>query len=78
MDAKLISVNGIYNINNTMINKKSTKLPIFWSSKVTEGYKRNVIIGGLHRSKRISMNFSEKVKYTRTIFADTLPIMFCG
>ena len=42
LDEKLFFVNGIY---YSMLNRKSTKLPIAWSSKVRKFYKRNIING---------------------------------
>ena len=65
LDTKLILVNDIY---STMVNRKSTKLPIPWSSKVPKRYKRNAIIGDLHQSKRISMNFADEVKHIKSKF----------
>ena len=49
-----------------MVKRKSTKLPIAWSSKLPEHYK--YYIGDLHWSKRISMNFTDEVKLFKTIF----------
>lgn len=49
-----------------MADRKSTKLPITWSSKVPKRYKGSSIIGDLHRSKRISMNFADEVKHIKT------------
>lgn len=49
LDAKLICVNGIY---NTMVNRKPTKLPMAWSTKMPRRYKSNTFIGELHWSKR--------------------------
>ena len=37
---------------------KDTKLPFHWSSAVPKKYKRNIIVGELHRAKRISSDFS--------------------
>ena len=51
-----------------MVNRKSTKLPITWSSEVPKRYHRNAIIGDLHRLKRISMNVADKVKHIKTKF----------
>ena len=48
-----------------MVNKKETKLPSHWSSKIPKRYKRNVIIGDLHRAKRISTNFPAEVEYIK-------------
>ena len=39
LDASLICFNGIY---NTMINRKSTKSPFAWSSKVPKHFKRTL------------------------------------
>ena len=55
-------VNSIY---NTMVNINSIKLPTTWWSKVPKPYKRNTIIGDLHRSKRTAMNFRDKVKHSK-------------
>ena len=51
-----------------MVNRKSTKLPIPWLSKVPKHYQRNAINGDLHRSKRVLMNVVEKAKYIKTKF----------
>lgn len=40
LNMKLICINGIY---NTIISRKSTKLPILWLSKAPNHYKRNAI-----------------------------------
>ena len=51
-----------------MLNRKSTKLLIAWSSKVAKSYIRNIIIWDLHRSNRISMYLADEVKYMKTKF----------
>ena len=61
----LIFVHGIY---NTMVNRKSVKLPTAWSSKLPKRYKRNTITSNLHQSKKISMNFADEVKHIKTKF----------
>ena len=38
------------------------KVPFHWSSKVPKKYKRGIIIGELHRAKRISTNFDVEIK----------------
>ena len=52
---------------------KETKLPIPWSSKVPKRYKRNVVVGDLHRTKRIGFDFDQevtniKMKYRKADF----------
>ena len=41
---------------------KETKLPTPWNSKIPKKYKRNVIIGDLHRSKQLSTDFTKEKK----------------
>ena len=49
LDTKLSIINGKV---STSVNRKTTKLPVPWSSRIPKRYKRNAIIGDLHRSKR--------------------------
>ena len=35
-------------MTNTKANRKQTKLPIIWSSKIPQLYKRNALIEDLH------------------------------
>jgi len=65
LDTKLICVNGVY---KTMVNRKETKLPIHWSSKIPKRYKRNSVLGDLHRAKRISSDFQTEVIYIKNKF----------
>ena len=51
--------NGIYNFK---VHRKTTKQPTHWSSKIPKRYKRNMILGDLHRSLRISSDFNEEIK----------------
>ena len=44
----------------TSVHRKETKLPTPWKSKITKKYKRNLIIRDLHRSKRISTDFTKE------------------
>ena len=63
LDTKLIlNSNGTY---ETLVYRKSSKLPTPWTSKVPKRYKRNNILGDLHRSKRISSNFNQEVEVIR-------------
>ena len=43
-------------------------MPFHWTSTVPKIYKRNIIIGELYRSKRISSDFNEEVKRIRLKF----------
>ena len=52
--------NGIYDFK---VYRKTTKQPTHWSSKTPKRYKRNKILGHLHRSNHISSNFSEKIRF---------------
>ena len=46
--------NGII---ETLVEVKESKIPNHWSPAVPKSYKRNVILGGLHRAHKISSNF---------------------
>ena len=46
----------------TLVHHKENKLLIPWDSKIPKKYRRNVIIGGLHRSKQISSDFTRKLR----------------
>ena len=65
LDTKLICQNGFY---VTRVNRKKTKLPIPWSSKIPKRYKRNTILGDLHRSKRISTSFEDEIQCIKQKF----------
>ena len=41
--------------------QKENKKPIHWNSAVPKSYKRNVIIGDVHRAKRISCDFDYEI-----------------
>ena len=45
------------------VHRKRGKLPVHWHSQVPIKWKRNCIIGALHRAKRISTNFNNEVKH---------------
>ena len=38
------------------------KLPVHWTSKIPVKYKRNAIIGELHRAKKTTSNFDTEIK----------------
>ena len=59
LDTKIINNKG--NIT-TEDFRKISKLPVHWSSRVPKLYKRNAVIGDLHRSKRISSNLKWRLK----------------
>ena len=65
LDTKLIRQNGFY---VTRVNRKKTKLPIPWSSKIPKRYKRNTILGDLHHSKRISTSFEDEIRCIKQKF----------
>ena len=46
----------------TKVYRKPNKLPLHWFSKTPIRYKRNAIIGDLHRSKRISSHYDDEVE----------------
>ena len=51
----------------TEVFRKTSKLPVYWP-RVPKRYKRNAVIGDLHRSKRISSNFEMKIKVIKLKF----------
>ena len=66
LDTKLCLLpDGTY---HKTVHHKTTKLPVHWSSKVPKRYKRNSILGDLHRAKRISDNFSTEVSKIKQKF----------
>ena len=53
--------------------QKENKKPIHWNSAVPKSYKRNVIIGDVHRAKRISCDFDYEIsviksKYIKAVY----------
>ena len=50
----------LYNaLNSYSLN--SLKLPVHWTSKIPVRYKRNAIIGELHRAQKIASNFDIEI-----------------
>ena len=67
LDTKLLKkTDGTY---ETLVYRKTSKMPNHWSSKVPKRYKRNNILGDLHRSKRISSNFHQEINEIRTKYS---------
>ena len=52
----------------TFVHRKESKLPVPWESKVPKHYKRNTLLGELHRAKKISSNFQKEVKNNKEKF----------
>ena len=65
LDTNLEFENGIL---ITSVHCKETKLPTSWNSKIPKKYKCNVIIGDLHRSKRISTDFTKEKSIIKNKF----------
>ena len=54
LDVEIMIKNGVI---ETSVAVKEFKIPNHWSSAVPKKYKRNMILGGLHRAHKISSNF---------------------
>ena len=54
LDTEIMIKNGII---ETSVVVKESKIPNHWSSAVPKKYKRNAILGDLHRAHKISSNF---------------------
>ena len=70
MDTKIIIKNGIIEASAVV---KESKIPNHWSLAVPKKYKRNAILGNLHRAHKIFSNFELekqhiKKKYLRANF----------
>ena len=46
----------------TKVYTRSSKFPVYWSSKIPLRYKHNAITGELHRANKIASNFSNEAK----------------
>ena len=46
----------------TQVYDKMKELPVHWTSKIPVRYKRNAILGELHRAKKIASNFDIEIK----------------
>ena len=65
LDTKII--NNKNNITTEVVGKTS-KLPVHLLFRVSKWYKRNALIGDLHRSKRLSSNFEMEIKVIKRKF----------
>ena len=71
LDTKIIRSNGkiITQVYNNM-----KKLPVHWASKTPVRYKRNAIIGELHRAKKIASNFDIEIKrIVKNLYSSRIP-----
>ena len=59
------------NTMSCMVYPKDSKLPFHWSSAVPKSYKRNIILGELHRAKRFSSNFNLELIRIRSKFVNS-------
>ena len=66
LDTRLL-INSIGAVE-TKVYRKPNKPPLHWFSKTPIRYKRNAIIGDLHRSKRISSYYHDEVELIRKKF----------
>ena len=64
LDTRLL-INKNSGLIETKVYRKPHKLPLHWFSKTPIRYKRNAIIGDLHRSKKISSHFPDEVEFIR-------------
>ena len=64
-DSEITHINGTIEIR---VHRNKTKLPIPWTSNIPKRYKRNAIETELHRTKRISSNFTSEVTFIRNKF----------
>ena len=58
LDTEIIRSNGKI---TTQVYNKMKKLPVHWTSKIPVRYKRNAIIGELHRAQKIASNFDIEI-----------------
>ena len=68
---KLLDTEIIISNNEVVksVHRKESKLPVPWESNVPKHYKRNSLLGELHRAKKISSNFQEEVKNIKEKFS---------
>ena len=78
--SKFLDTGIIQEENGTLLFKvhdNENKIPFHWSSAVPKRYKRNIILGELHRAKRISSNFlSEVVRIKNKYMAAGYPVKY--
>ena len=77
LDTKIINNKDNKDNITTEVFCKTSKLPVHWSSRVPKRYKRNAVIGDLHRSKRISSTFEMVIKVIKRKFRNAdYPLKF--
>ena len=54
------------------VHRKESKLPAIWVSKVRKHYKRNTLLGEIHRTKKMSSNFQKEVKNIKEKFSKAI------
>ena len=61
----------------TFVHREESKFHVPWESKVPNCYKRNILLGELHRVRKISSNFQKEVKNIKKIFSKAnFPLRF--
>ena len=71
LDTEILIKNGII---ETSVVVKESKIPNHWSSAVPKKYKRNAILGDLHRAHKISSNFElEKQRIKKKYLSVNFP-----
>jgi len=57
----------------TGVYQKPGKLQVHWESAIPERWKRNTILGALHRAKRIATNWKAEVSHQTIIHQSRIP-----
>ena len=74
LDTEIMIKNSII---ETSVAVKESKIPNYWSSAVPKKYKRNAILGDLHRAHKISSNFElEKKRIKKKYLSVNIPYNF--
>ena len=73
LDTEIILSNGKI---STQVYNKMKKLALHWTSKIPVRYKRNAIIGELHRAKKIALTWRLNVLLTSIQQLDSLADLF--
>ena len=74
LDTEIMIKNGII---ETSVEVKESKIPNHWPSAVPKKYKRNIILGDLHKTHKISSNFElEKQRIRKKYLSINFPYNF--
>ena len=74
LDTEIMIKSGII---ETSVVVKESKIPNHWSSAVSKKYKRNAILGDLHRANKNSSNFElEKQRIKKKYLSVNFPYNF--